>query len=75
MNVNRGSPGSNPICCIFEAWAISFTPGCSSSPSFMYEYLAIDSGGNISEYYAVVISSKLQHFINTSISDYLLTSL
>ena len=38
----RGSGLESPCYC-FEAWAISFTPRCSSSLSYMNEYLATDS--------------------------------
>ena len=45
----RESPGSNPLCYRFEVWAFSFSPRCPSSISCINEYLAIDSGGNVSE--------------------------
>ena len=43
---NREIPGSNPRCYRFEVWAFSFT---SRRLSCINEYLAIDSGGNVSE--------------------------
>ena len=41
---NRESPGSNPLCYRFEVWAFSF-----SVDSAVNEYLAIDSGGCVSD--------------------------
>ena len=46
---NRESPGSNPRCYRFEVWAFSFTSRRLSRLSCINEYLAIDSGGNVSE--------------------------
>ena len=46
---NRESPGSNPRCYRFEVWAFSFTSQRLSRLSCINEYLAIDSGGNVSE--------------------------
>ena len=46
---NRESPGSNPLCYRFEVWAFSFTSRRLSRLSCINEYLAIDSGGNVSE--------------------------
>ena len=46
---NRESPGSNPRCYRFEVWAFSFTSRRLSRPSCINEYLAIDSGGHVSE--------------------------
>ena len=46
---NRESPGSNPRCYRFEVWAFSFTSRRLSRLSCIHEYLAIDSGGNVSE--------------------------
>ena len=46
---NRESPGSNPHCYRFEVWAFSFTSRRLSRLSCINEYLAIDSGGNVSE--------------------------
>ena len=46
---NRESPGLNPRCYRFEVWAFSFTSRCLSRLSCINEYLAIDSGGNVSE--------------------------
>ena len=46
---NRESPGSNPRCYLFEVWAFSFTSRRLSRLSCINEYLAIDSGGNVSE--------------------------
>ena len=46
---NRENPGSNPRCYRFEVWAFSFTPRRLSRLSCINEYLAIDSGGNVSE--------------------------
>ena len=45
----RESPGSNPRCYRFEVWAFSFTSRRLSRLSCINEYLAIDSGGNVSE--------------------------
>ena len=46
---NRESPGSNPRCYRFDVWAFSFTSRRLSRLSCINEYLAIDSGGNVSE--------------------------
>ena len=46
---NRESPGSNPRCYRFEVWAFPFTSRRLSRFSCINEYLAIDSGGNVSE--------------------------
>ena len=46
---NRESPGSNPRCYRFEVWAFSFPSRRLSRLSCINEYLAIDSGGNVSE--------------------------
>ena len=46
---NRESPGSNPLCYRFEVWAFSFTSRRLSRLSCINEYLAIDSGGNVSD--------------------------
>ena len=46
---NRESPGSNPRCYRFEVWAFSFTSRRLSRLSCINEYLAIGSGGNVSE--------------------------
>ena len=46
---NRESPGSNPRCYCFEVWALSFTSRRLSRLSCKNEYLAIDSGGKVSE--------------------------
>ena len=46
---NRESPGSNPRCYRFEVWAFSFTSRRLSRLSCINEYLAIDSGGHVSE--------------------------
>ena len=46
---NRESPGSNPRCYRFEVWAFSFTSRRLSRLSCINEYLAIDSGENVSE--------------------------
>ena len=46
---NRESPGSNPRCYRFEVCAFSFTSRRLSRLSCINEYLAIDSGGNVSE--------------------------
>ena len=45
----RESPGSKPRCYRFEVWAFSFTSRRLSRLSCINEYLAIDSGGNVSE--------------------------
>ena len=41
-------PGFESLYCCFEAWAFSFSPRCPGSLSCINEYLAIDSGGNVS---------------------------
>ena len=46
---NRESPGSNPLCNRFEVWAFSFSSRRLSRLSCINEYLAIDSGGNVSD--------------------------
>ena len=46
---NREIPGSNPRCYRFEVWAFSLTSQRLSRLSCINEYLAIDSGGNVSE--------------------------
>ena len=46
---NRESPGSNPLCYRFEVWAFSFTSRRLSRLSCINEYLALDSGGNVSD--------------------------
>ena len=46
---NRESPGWNPLCYCFEVWAFSFSSRRLSRLSCINEYLAIDSGGNVSE--------------------------
>ena len=46
---NRESPGSNPLCYRFEVWAFSFCSRRLSRLSCINEYLAIDSGGNVSD--------------------------
>ena len=46
---NQESPGFNPLCYHFETWAFSFSPLTPRSLSCINEYLAIDSGGNVSE--------------------------
>ena len=46
---NRESPGSNPRCYRLEVWEFSFTSRRLSRLSCINEYLAIDSGGNVSE--------------------------
>ena len=57
---NRGSLGSNPICCCFEARAFSF----SMMPQFtlLYEYLAIYGGGNVSASQSVHEYSSRSNF-------------
>ena len=46
---NQVSPDSNPLCYRFEDWAFSFSPLTPLSLSCINEYLAIDSGGNVSD--------------------------
>ena len=48
---NRESPGSNPLCYRFEDWAffVLFTVAPVDSAVHINEYLAIDSGGNVSD--------------------------
>ena len=43
-------PGFEPLCYRFEVWAFSFTSRRLSRLSCINEYLAIDSGRNVSEY-------------------------
>ena len=38
-----------PLCYRFEDWAFSFSPLMVHSASCINEYLAIDSGGNVSD--------------------------
>ena len=45
--LNRGTPGSNPPRCYFEAPGIVFPPRCLNSLSSLNEYVAIKSGGNM----------------------------
>ena len=45
----RESPGSNPLCYRFEVWAFSFSSRGLSRLSCINKYLAIDSGGHVSE--------------------------
>ena len=47
--LNRETPGSNPFCYRFEVWVFLFSPRCLSPISCINEYLAIDSGGNVSD--------------------------
>ena len=43
-------PGSNPLCCRFEASVYSFSPRpCSSSLHHINVYLVIDGAGNMRE--------------------------
>ena len=42
-------PGFEPRCYRVEVWAFSFTSRRLSRLSCINEYLAIDSGGNVSE--------------------------
>ena len=42
-------PGFEPRCYRFEVWAFSFTSRRLSRLSCINEYLAIDSGGHVSE--------------------------
>ena len=46
---NRESPGSKPLCYHFEVWAFLFSSRRLSRLSCTNEYLAVDSGGNVSE--------------------------
>ena len=46
---NRESLGSNHLCYRFEVWAFSFSSRRLSQLSCINEYLAIDSGGHVSE--------------------------
>ena len=46
---NQGSPGSNPLCCRFEICPFPFSQRRHSSLSCINEYVAIDSGGNVSD--------------------------
>ena len=45
---NQESPGSTFLCYCFEIWAFSFSPRCLSPLSCINEYVAIVSGGNMS---------------------------
>ena len=49
MNSQSREYGFESSCCHFEAWAILFTPHCSSSLGCINEYLAIDMGGYLNE--------------------------
>ena len=46
---NRESPGSNPLCFRFEVLVFSFCSRRLSRLSCINEYLAIDSGGHVSD--------------------------
>ena len=46
----------------FEVWAFSFSPRRPSSPSCINEYMAIDSGGTVSEWSLRVIAAWLECF-------------
>ena len=46
---NRESPGSNPLWYRLEVWAFAFSSRLLSRLSCINDYLAIDSGGNVSE--------------------------
>ena len=60
---NQMSPGSSPLCYRFEVWAFSFSSYRPSSLSCINEYLAIDGGGNVSEYDPLrVIAAWLEGF-------------
>ena len=62
QTLNRESPGLNPLYRCFEAWAFSFSPRRPGSLSCINEYLAIDSGGNVSVYSLRVIAAWLEFF-------------
>ena len=47
--LNASILGSNPLCYRFEVWAFLFSSRRLSRLSCINEYLAIDSGGNVSE--------------------------
>ena len=66
--VNRGSPGSNPLCYHFEVWPFSFYPRHPSPLSCVNVYLAIDSGGNMSEYYSCSNCCMIEYFPEKSSS-------
>ena len=55
-------PGSNPLSYRFEVLAFSFSPPSPSSLSCINKYLAIDSGGNVSECSSLVIAAWLECF-------------
>ena len=42
-------PGFDHLCYLFEGWAFSLSPRRPSSRSGINEFVAIDSGGNVSE--------------------------
>ena len=46
---NQVSPGSKPLWYRFEDWAFSFSPLTPQLTQLFNEYLAIDSGGNVSD--------------------------
>ena len=47
---NRESPGPNPpFATVKNLWAFVFSPRRSGPPSCRNEYLAMDSGGNVSD--------------------------
>ena len=62
MTRHQVSPGSNPLCYRFDVWAFSFSPRCLSSFGCINEYMAVDSGDNVSEYSSSIISAWLECF-------------
>ena len=58
MPGNRGRPGSNPPLLPFRSLGISL--------SCINAYLAIDSGGNVSEYSSRVITARLECLVDIS---------
>ena len=53
------STGSNPLSCCFQARAFLLFPRHLTSLSCINEYLAVDSGGNVSEQFRTVIEAWL----------------
>ena len=48
-------PGFEPCTAVLKPWASFFTLQCSSSLSYINEYLAIDSGGYVYEQLGALI--------------------
>ena len=60
---NREGSSSNPLCYRFEDWPFLFSPLTPQSTQLhINEYLAIDIGGNVSEYSHCAIAAWLECF-------------